>query len=707
MFLLRLTAWGTRLALGCLAVLLLASDVQAQQWLHDDGSKTNQSMFRSLDWPDPNRYRNAAGSPGPDYWQQKVDYQIEARLDADEHRLYGKERITYHNNSPDVLRYVWVQLDQNVRSIEHSRSYQTQRALPERIPERFRQFLSPEQFDGGHDITRVQLVNSRGQLVDADYFINNTVMKINLAQPLQPGQQTEFEIDWNYRIPDNGRGAKEEMVDGWMYQMAQWFPRLAVYNDVDGWQTDQFLGRGEFSLEFGDYDVKMTVPWDHIVDATGMLQNPEETLTREQRRRLDRAYQSTEPVFIIAADEVGTPETRPKRSGTITWHFKAENVRDYAWVSSRAYVWDAAGFQYRDNEEPIAMHSLYPREAMPLWDKVSTRSTAQTLITYGRMAFEYPYPKAINVHGPVFGMEYPMVSFCGARPQDGEYSEGLERALISVTIHEVGHNWYPMIVNSDERKHTWMDEGLNSFVQYYAEQDYAQRYKGTPIGEQFAEGTYPSRRGPAPNIVGYMQDPDQVPIMVHSDLIHRQFGNNGYAKPAAGLLMLREHVLGPQRFDQAFAEYSQKWMFKQPKPADFFRSMEEGAGEDLNWFWRGWFYTTHATDQALTNVSAQPADSLLGTQEHGANYYRIEVTNEGGLLMPVELDVHYADGTMERMEMPADVWRNNEKSFTKGFFTDKTVTRVILDPDEAFADINRDNNVWDAPTIQSGETGGN
>jgi hypothetical protein len=469
---------------------------------------------------------------------------------------------------------------------------------------------------------------------------------------------------------------------------------MSVYDDVNGWQTDQFLGRGEFYLNFGDYDVEITVPRDHIVDATGELQNPEDVLTPTQIARLEQAYRSEEPSFIVAADEVMDPAARPAGSGMLTWRFTAENVRDFAWVSSKTYVWDAAGYSYPGEDRVIKVHSLYPRDAMPLWDKVSTRATVQTLKTYGRMAFHYPYPKAVNANGPAGGMEYPMMAFCGARPQpDGTYSEGTERALIGVTIHEVGHNWFPMIVATDERKWTWMDEGLNTFLQYYGEIDYAQTYCGT-AWTQTEDCSYPSRRGPAANIVNYMRDPDQVPIMTESDLIHKDFGNNGYAKPATGLVVLREDVLPSRAFDAAFQGYSQGWMFKHPQPADFFRAMDDGAGENLAWYWRGWFYTTHANDQAVTDVSTQPAEELVGDDSQGSGYVRIRVDNVGGLVMPLEMDVIFADGTRQRLEYPVDVWRNNEKTFTAGFFTDKTVVEVIVDPDEAFADIDRENNTW-------------
>ncbi len=681
-----------RWAAGAVWAMALAGgtgQVTAQQWLNaPPNPKTNQSNFRALEeWAAPNEFRNAAGKPGPRYWQQQVDYAIKASLDTTTHTITGAERVTYHNNSPDQLEYLWFQLDQNIDDPAVSRTIQGAPALPRQISPQARRFLAPEPFDGGHKITRVQAVVTRGRVVtrvDAPYVINGTEMKVQLPATLGPGQKAVVEIDWHFIMPEtsrNGRGARELVKDGWMYEVAQWFPRAAVYDDQNGWQTDQFYGQGEFYLNFGTYDVELTVPHDHIVQATGVLQNPLVTLTATQRQRLTRALASETPVFIVTKDEAATPATRPSGTAPITWKFHADSVRDFAWASSRAYVWDAAGYRYQPGGRVIEMHSIYPREAMPLWDSVSTRAIAQTMKTYGRMAFPYPYPKAVNVHGPVFGMEYPMVAFCGARPApDGSYTAGLARALISVTIHEVGHNWFPMIVASDERKWTWMDEGLNSFVQYYAEKEW--------------DPQYPTQRGPAKNIVGYMKDADQVPLMTESDMIHRQFGNNGYGKPAAGLVMLREQIMGPQLFDQAFSEYSRRWAFKHPQPADFFRSLDDGGGELLNWFWRGWFYTTYANDQAVTAVENQPADSLIGTTARGRNYVRVTVENKGGLIMPLQLDLTFDDGTTQRVKLNADIWRRNELQYIYGLFTDKTVVRVVVDPDEVLADVNRENNTW-------------
>ena len=671
---------------------LVAAPASAQQWLNADTTKrTNQSSFRAIDeLPDPNDYRNASGGPGSRYWQQQVDYRIQASLDTTTHTITGSERVTYHNNSPDQLNYLWFQLDQNIDDPAVSRAIQSAPALPKNLSPQARRFLAPESFDGGHKITRVQVVTTRAGRVtktDARYVINGTELKVLLPAPLASKGVAVVEIDWHFIMPEqsrNGRGVREKLKDGWAYEAAQWFPRASVYDDVNGWQTDQFMGQGEFYLNFGTYDVELTVPRDHIVAATGTLLNPLQVLTATQRARLAEAMKAETPRFIVTKDEIATPGIRPAGTGPLTWKFHADSVRDFAWVSSRAYAWDAAGFRYTPTSRPIEMHSLYPREGMPLWDSLSTKAIAQTMRTYGRMAFPYPYPKAVNVHGAVGGMEYPMIAFCGARPApDGSYTPQLARGLISVTIHEVGHNWFPMIVATDERKWTWMDEGLNSFVQYYAEKEW--------------DPQYPSRRGPAKAIVDYMKEPRQVPLMTESDQIQTQFGNNGYSKPAAGLVMLREQILGPELFDQAFGEYSRRWMFKHPMPGDFFRTLDDGSGELLNWFWRGWFYTTYPNDQAVTTVESQPGSDLPGGAQRGKVYTRITVENKGGLVMPLQLDVTLADGTTRRIKLPVDVWRRNEQSFTYGLFSDQDVVKVVVDPDEVFADINRADNTWVKP----------
>jgi len=667
------------------------SPPQGPRWLNADTSKkTNQSNFRTLEeWPAPNEYRTGSGGPGPKYWQQKVDYVIRTTLDTAAHRVTGSERITYHNNAPEKLGYIWLQLDQDIDQ-KDSRAALSQRAFARQLSPQTRAFLFPEtEAQGGYTITRVQLVDATGKKTDAKYYHNGTQMRVDLAAPLGTAQAAMVDVDWSYVVPErgrNGRGVREKVKDGWLYEVAQWFPRAAVYDDVNGWQNVQFYGQGEFYLEFGDYDVSITVPHDHIVRATGSLVNPGEVLTGTQRARLLQAWASDTPVFIVKAEEVMTAAARPAGNGPLTWRFKAQNVRDFAWASSKAYVWDAMGFRYKPGSRLIEMHSVYPRDAMPLWNRVSTLAIRQTMLTYGRMAFEYPYPQASNVHGPVFGMEYPMIAFCGARPRpDGTYEKSLEYSLASVTIHEVGHNWFPMIVASDERKWTWMDEGLNSFLEYYGSLDYDKAWP------------QPIMRGPGKNLTAYMKTPSQVPLMTESDAIFANFGNNGYSKPATGLVMLRETILGAEAFDRAFREYSQKWMFKHPQPQDFFRSLAAGAGEQANWFWRGWFYTTYANDQALTSVETQDAKELTGDTKRGSFYHRFRVEQLGGLVMPLHFRVTYDDGTEETIRLPADIWRNNEKDFVYGYFSNKGVQQVVVDPNELFVDINRENNVWKKP----------
>ncbi len=672
-------------------MLTLPFTVHAQQWLNaEPNPRTNKSSFRALDeWPSPNDFRDASGSPGPRYWQQQVDYIIKATLDTTKHAITGSERITYRNNSPNTLTYIWFQLDQNIER-KNSRANMSKDALPATLSPQARAFLLPETDEfGGYDITRVATMLSRGLLRPTRYLINGTQLRVELPTPLPTGASATIEIDWSFTVPEagnNSRGVREQVKDGWIYEVAQWFPRAAVYDDVNGWQNDQFLGQGEFYLEFGNYDVSLTVPRDHIVRATGAIANPLEVLTATQRARLTTAFATDTPVFIVRPDEVMKPSSRPAGTGALTWRFTAANVRDFAWASSKTFVWDAAGFKYATRSRPIELHSVYPREAVPLWSTVSTKAIAQTMATYGRLAFEYPYPQASNVNGSVGGMEYPMIAFCGGRPAaDGTFSKRQEYALASVTIHEVGHNWFPMIVASDERKWTWMDEGLNSFLEYYGSLDFDKAWPTSML------------RGPAPNIVDYMKDMNQVPLMTESDYIHRQFGNNGYSKPAAGLVILREKVLGPERFDLAFREYSSKWMFKHPMPADLFRTLASGAGEQLDYFWRGWFYTTYNNNQALTKVESQDATVLAGNTNRGRFYHRLTIENRGGLVLPIEIEVEYADGSKERIRLPAEAWRRNEKAHTHGFFSDKEVIGVTVDPDEGYADVDRSNNTWKKP----------
>lgn len=717
---------------------------------------SQQDQFRQLEeiLPTPGDYRLASGAPGPRYWQQRADYDIRVSLNDAEQSLKGSGTIIYHNRSPHTLPYLWVQLDQNVRKPDATR-YLVQPA-PEEAKESFnsfRQRLMRHKFSGGFNISAVM---AQGQKLP--HTIVDTMMRIDLSEPLSPGDSFEFSIDWGYQIQEQqvlgGRTGYEyfDDDDNRIYEIAQWFPRMAAYDDTNGWQNKQFLGRGEFALEFGDYRVSIDAPRGFVVTATGELQNTDEVLTSQWRSRLQQAREADKPVFIITPDEARKNQST-RRSGRQTWVFEAKNVRDFAFAASRKFIWDALGVDV-DGRKVMAM-SFYPNEAEPLWSQYSTRSVAHTLDVYGEHAFPYPYPVAISVNGPVYGMEYPMLSFNGAkdtRPEieDGEvtYSDRDKYGLISVIIHEVGHNWYPMIVNSDERQWTWMDEGMNTFLQFLTEQKW--------------EEDYPSRRGHARDITEFMSDPHQVPIMTNSESLV-QFGNNAYAKPATALNILRETLLGRDLFDFAFRTYSQRWMFKRPTPADFFRSMEDASGVDLDWFWRGWFYSDEYVDIALERIQSWRVDTinpeierawerqqeedepeaittrrnrsegiaLLVEQYPGLlDYYNqhdqhtvtrkdrdkytealeelepwqqklleqketayiFEFANLGGVAMPIPLQLEWSDGSEQRMVLPAEIWRFNQEKTAWMLLDDRKLISAEVDPDWEIADHNSYNN---------------
>jgi hypothetical protein len=533
--------------------------------------------------PDANTYRTASGAPGHEYWQQQADYNMKIRLDDANQAVYGEETVTYTNNSPDELRYIWIQLDQNVRA-KDSDSYKIREStLDDRMSFEDAMTMEPW-FDGGFKIDHVKDASGK----DLTYTTNKTMMRIDMPKTLKSGGKFVFNIKWWYTINDRmkigGRSGYEyfEEDDNYLYTIAQFYPRLVVYCDNEGWQNKQFLGSGEFTLDFGNYTVALTVPADHVVAATGVLQNPNDVLTSKQRSRFESAKSADKPVLIITEDEARENESSRVKANK-TWVFKAENVRDFGWASSRKFIWDAMGY--------------YPKEGNPLWEKYSTNAVAQTLITYSKHTIDYPYPVAISVHTKWIGMEYPMICFNGGRPEaDGTYSERTKYGMISVIIHEVGHNFFPMIINSDERQWTWMDEGLNTFCQYLTEKEW--------------DRNYPTRRGPARNITDYMGgDKSRIsPIMTNSESIY-QFGNNAYGKPATALNILRETVMGRDLFDYAFKEYSRRWAFKHPSPADFFRTMEDASAVDLDWFWRGWFFGTDHVDISLQNVKWMQIDS--------------------------------------------------------------------------------------------------
>ena len=567
--------------------------------------------FRQLEetLPTPNIYRNAAGAPGFAYWQQEADYVIRASLDERRRRITASETITYRNNSPDSLRYIWLYLDQNRFRQDALSEIATnfggggdrtpggehaQEKEPAKISFRaLRRHQAMKDKSFGFEIAAVKDLSG----ASLPHTIVGTLMRIDLDQPLKPKQQVTFSIDWAYNLVEEdaivARSGYETFDDGNdIFLVAQWFPRVAAYSDYEGWHNKEFLDRGEFTLEFGDYDVEISVPADHTVAATGVLQNPQTVLNEAQRERLEQARRAKKPVFITTPDEAAANE-ETKAPGRKTWKFKAENVRDFAWASSRKFIWDALGYQQGGDVQPEVMAmSFYPKEGEPLWSRYSTQAVVQTMEVYSRFSFDYPYTTAQSVNGPVGGMEYPMITFNGPRTDlqdDGTrtYSRSEKRFLIGVVIHEIGHNYFPMIVNSDERQWTWMDEGLNTFLQFVAEQKW--------------DPDYPSRRGEPRDIVDYMKSTNQVPIMTNSESI-LQFGANAYGKPATALNILRETVIGRELFDFAFREYANRWKFKRPTPADFFRTMEEASGVDLDWFWRGWFYSTDHVDISIDAI---------------------------------------------------------------------------------------------------------
>lgn len=740
-----------------------------------------QDKFRQLDevLPTPNVYRNAAGQPGHEYWQQKVDYDIDVILNEETHSIQGTESISYQNNSPDTLNYLWLQLDQNrFRNDSIAQLSETfNRSSPEPgSPARvslgqLREIQYMEEAELGYDIQSV--VDAAGNALN--HTIVGTLMRVDLARALRPDASVDFKIDYSYNIVNGDvigpRAGYEHFADegengNTIYALAQWFPRLVAYTDYEGWTNKEFLGSGEFTLEFGDYEVAMTVPADHIVAATGELENANQVLTDEQRRRLREAETAERPVLIVTPEEAlaneaeGTNETK-------TWRFSAENVRDFAWSSSRKYIWDAKGYRQEGAEQDLVVAmSFWPKEGGDLWAKYSTESVIHTLEVYSRFSFDYPYPTAQSVNiGFVGGMEYPMITFNGPRTtlqDDGSrtYTLAEKRFLIGVVIHEVGHFYFPMIVNSDERQWTWMDEGINSYLDGVA---------GREWDAEIPWGVEPRY------IVDYMVSSNQVPVMTQSDSVLR-LGPNAYSKPATALNILRETIMGRELFDFAFKEYSRRWEFKRPTPSDFFRTMEEASGIDLDWFWRGWFYTTDHVDISLERVyqmemntenpdidfarereddkafspslfSERNRDAGMRTwverntdvrdfydendeftvtnKERNAynsflegledwerealdkavseerNYYLVEFANKGGLVMPIILDVEYADGATERIRYPAEIWRKSPKMVKKLLVTEREIVSLTIDPSMETADADLENNFYPRRLVPS------
>lgn len=591
-----------------LSVFVMATSTYAQEETAEDKQEghTNQNKFRQLydEFATPNVYRTASGAPGHQYYQNTADYEMDITLDDENTRLYGEETITYTNNSPDALDYLWVMLDQNIRSKNSpAKEKNSSEFAPVTPAESFvNSHMAPE-FEGGFNI---KSVHQDGKPLP--HTINFTMMRVDLEEPLMPGQSFEFSIEWDYLINDHtvnrGRSGYEyfEEDDNRAYVIAQFFPRMAVYNDKEGWQNYQFWGNGEWSLPFGNYEVSITVPEDHVLDATGELQNRKKVFSKTMLDRFEKAKTSFKEPVVIVTEEEAIANEKKNATKTKTWEFKAEMVRDFGFATSRKFIWDMMAVKVGDKD--VMAVSLYPKEGNPLWEDWSTRAVASTLETYSSFTFKYPYHKAISVHAKSQGMEYPMICWNYGRPdEDGFISDRVKFGMMSVIIHEIGHNFFPMIVNSDERQWGWMDEGLNTFMQYLSEQEFGKKYPEVLVGNNETFEKYPSRRGEPSKIVNYMKgDQDFIsPIMTNPEQVY-QLGNNAYAKPATALNILRETVMGEDLFDYAFKTFSQRWMFKHPTPEDFFRTMEDASAVDLDWYWRGWFYTTDYVDIGVKEV---------------------------------------------------------------------------------------------------------
>ncbi len=744
-------------------MFLTVLTVVAQDIRNNPGSN-HGNKFEQLGTilPTPNEYRTASGAPGPKYWQQRADYDIKATLDEKNLMLHGAETITYFNNSPDVLTYIWLQLDENEHSTTKNAGYPDGSSLGRGMSPAMIDNLEEAKSDNGLGVNILKITDLLGAKLK--YTVNKTMMRVELPTALKPGQKFAFKVDWNYKITDRmtvgGRGGFEFFPEdgNHLFTMAQWYPRLAVYSDFQGWQHHQFTGRGEFALTFGNYKVAITVPSDHVVMATGACQNYAAVLSPAQLARWNKAQTSAEPVEVVTLEEAKKAE-KTKATTQKTWVFNAENVRDFAFGSSRKFIWDALAANVEGKK--VMCMSAYGKEAYGLYRPFSSKAVAHTIKTYSKFTIPYPYPVAQSIEASN-GMEYPMICFnYGRTEKDGTYTEATKNGMLGVIIHEVGHNFFPMIVNSDERQWSWMDEGLNTYVEYLTEELY--------------DNKFPSRRGPAFAIADYMKLPkDQLePIMTNSENII-QFGPNAYAKPATGLNILRETIMGRDLFDYAFKEYSRRWAFKHPTPADLFRTIEDASAEDLDWFWRGWFYSIDPVDIAIDTVKhavydpsiavpaartmgprglskpevnsfediskirnrndksivfltdvdttlrdfywrydrglepydsvtkqpamAMPAAEALTDAEKAkyasANLYEVSFLNKGGLVMPIILEFTFEDGTKETQRLPAQIWRKNENKVTKVFLTSKKAVSIQLDPMRETADIDESNNKW-------------
>ena len=738
----------------CLIVVLIVPQIYSQQVDNKKNENINTNKFRQLyqEFSSPNIYRAASGAPGPAYYQQQADYKINVELDDKNKMIYGDETITYTNNSPQKLDYLWVQLDQNVRKKDSpSLDRDSESVVPYYIPDSFDKEFLKDSFDGGFNIEHVHDINNK----PLEHIINQTMMRVNLPKPLSTGEQFSFKIKWWYNINDHvkqdGRSGYETFPNDTnrAYIIAQFFPRMCVYNEVEGWQNQQFWGDGEFALPFGNYEVNITVPADHILEATGELQNRKEVYSKEMMKRFNKAKRSYDKPVVIVNQQEAMDAEKSFSNEKKTWKFLANNVRDFAFATSRKYILDMMAVKI--GTEDVMAVSIYPREGNPLWEDYSTITVVEALKSFSKYTFDYPYHKAVSVHAHQIGMEYPMICFNFGRPNiDGSYSDDEKFGMIGVIIHEIGHNFFPMIVNSDERQWAWMDEGLTTFVQYLAEQEFGEKYPEiiAPLDK------FPSDRGPAQLITDYMSVDQNflAPIMSNPENVY-YLGPNAYGKPAAALNILRETIMGKELFDYAFKTYSQRWMFKHPTPEDFFRSMEDASAVDLDWFWRGWFYTTDYVDIGLKEVnqyfvSPEPGEEMLKMMEEqgiprnrlrpliffekyendksnlkdksalenskllgnylNENYskeeidqidipkyfYEVVFDKPGGLVKPIIIDIKYEDGETVRKKYPAQVWRKNDNEVRKILTSNKKITEIVLDPDNETADIDERNNSW-------------
>ena len=732
--------------------LVLPFNINSQNEKEEGHINTNKFRQLNQEFSSPNIYRTASGAPGPAYYQQQADYKIDVELDDANKKIYGNEIITYTNNSPESLNYLWVQLDQNVRKNNSpSLEIESDGVAPFYRPNTFDKDFLKEPFNGGFNVEHIKDLNNN----PLEHIINQTMMRIDLPKPISTGESFSFKIKWWYNINDHvndgGRSGYESFPNdvNRAYIIAQFFPRMCVYNEVEGWQNYQFWGDGEFALPFGDYEVNITVPSDHILEATGELVNRKEVYTKEMLKRYNKAKKSyDEPVIIVSETEAIEAE-KSFSNNKKTWKFIAKNVRDFAFATSRKYILDMMAVKI-GNRDVMAV-SMYPREGNPLWEDYSTITVVESLKSYSKYTFDYPYHKAVSVHAHQIGMEYPMICFNFGRPNiDGSYSDDEKFRMIGVIVHEIGHNFFPMIVNSDERQWAWMDEGINTFVQYIAEQELGEKYPDII----YPYTKFPSDRGPAELITDYMSINQNflAPIMSNPENVY-SLGPNAYGKPAAALNILRETIMGKELFDYAFKTYSNRWKFKHPTPEDFFRTMEDASAFDLDWFWRGWFYTTDYVDISVKEVnqyfvSPNPGlemkkimkqrgisrerlrpliffekfenDSLdlkektpkenskLLTNYISENYSPEEIENlripkyffeivfekPGGLVMPIIVDIKFEDGEVVRKKYPAQVWRKNDKEVRKVITSDKKIIEINLDPDKETADIDTRNNSW-------------